>query len=166
MTDEYKKDKVIEGLSEYEVTIITNMVNEQKKVVKYGGVVYLLLTLVGPYLPSKIPTFKETKINYFQLLFVHFLLWGSFYFFSLRKLYRLKKDYESRIKINTSARVLKKEISKSSVSTKYTIKIQVAKKGNENLEVSQDIFEKVEENENIFISYTPYSKTILEVQKN
>ena len=78
----------------------------------------------------------------------------------------MKKDYESRIKINTSARVLKKKISKSSVSTKYTIKIQVAKKGNENLEVSQDIFEKVEENENIFISYTPYSKTILEVQKN
>jgi|688.fasta_scaffold1145947_1 hypothetical protein len=165
MTEENKNDKVIESLSDYELSVITDKLNKERKIVKKGGIFYLLLTLVGPYLPPKIPSFKEKNINYFQLLIVHFLLWGSFYFFSVRELYRLKKDYEERIKINASARVLKKKISKSAVSTKYSIKIEVGNKKNLNLELSQDLFEKVEKNEEVLISYTPHSKTVLEVKK-
>lgn len=165
MIEENKNDKVIESLSDYELSVITDKLNKERKIVKKGGIFYLLLTLVGPYLPPKIPSFKEKNINYFELLFVHFLLWGSFYFFLLRDLYRLKKDNEARIKINTSARILKKEISKSTVSTKYFIKIIVGNKKKINFELSQDLFEKVEKNEEVFISYTPHSKTVLEVQK-
>ena len=60
---------------------------------------------------------------------------------------------------------MKKEISKTTTSIKYSVKIEFGNKGIMNFQLSQVLFEKVEENENIFISYTPHSKTILELQK-
>ncbi len=165
MIEDNKKENITEQLLEEQEAFIQNELIKERKLAIKIGIVFSLFALIGPLLPPKIPTFQETKTDYFPLVVFHFLFWGLLYLTTLRKLFKLKKDYEAKIKVNTSTRVLKKEISKGSVSIKYTIKIEVEKKGSENFKVSQDLFEKVEENENIFISYTPHSKTILEVQK-
>ena len=165
MIEDNKKENITEQLLEEQEAFIQNELIKERKLAIKIGIVFFLFALIGPYLPPKIPSFKETNINYFPQVLFHFLCWGIFYLIMLRKYFNLKKDYEAKIKVNSSTRVLKKEISKGSVSIKYTIKIEVEKKGSENFKVSQDLFEKVEENENIFISYTPHSKTILELQK-
>lgn len=165
MIEDNKKENITEQLSEEQEAFIQNeLINERKLAIK-TGIVFFLFALIGPYLPPKIPSFKETKINYFPLVLFLFLFWGIFYLITLRKYFKIKKDYEKRVKINTTARVLKKEISKTTTSIKYSVKIEFGNKGIMNFQLSQVLFEKVEENENIFISYTPHSKTILELQK-
>ncbi|HLD53311.1 MAG TPA: hypothetical protein VJA82_08405 [Sediminibacterium sp.] len=145
--------------------ILQNKIHQEKKVFNYGWILYLFLALVGPFLPPKIPSFKDTNTNYFPSVLFHFLFWGSFYLFSLRDLFRLNKDFKKGIKLNTTARVLKKRISKSLTSTKYSLKLYVGNNEKMNFEVSQKLFDKIEENEHVLISYTPHSKTVLEVEK-
>lgn len=165
MIEDNKKENITEQLLEEQEAFIQNELIKERKLAIKIGIVFFLFSLIGPLLPPKIPTFHEAKTNYYPLVIFHFLFWGLLYLTTLIKLFKLKKDCEEKIKVHTSTRVLKKEISKGSVAIKYTIKIKVGKKGSKNFEVSQDLFEKVEKNENIFISYTPHSKTILEVQK-
>jgi hypothetical protein len=48
MTEENKKDIVIESLSDNELSVITDRLNKEREIVKKGGIFFLLLTLVGP----------------------------------------------------------------------------------------------------------------------
>lgn len=152
-------------LTEKQALILQKKINQEKKVVNYGWILYLFLALVGPFLPPKIPSFKDTNTNYFPSVLLHFLFWGSFYLFSLRDLFRLNKDFKKGIKLNTSARVLKKRISKSLTSTRYSLKLNIGNNEKLIFEINQELFDKIEENENVLISYAPHSKTVLEVEK-
>jgi hypothetical protein len=165
MEKENRKSKKIENLSDLQESIIQNNLKKEKELAVYFGFIFLFFTLIGPYLPAKIPSFKETKMNYFPLVLFHFLFWGSMYLISLRKYFKIKKDYEKRVKINTTAKVLKKEMSKTTTSIKYFITIEIGNKEIMNFEISQVLFEKFDKNDNIFISYTPHSKIVLEIIK-
>jgi hypothetical protein len=165
MEKENRKTEFIENLSDLEESIIQKNLKEEKKIAIYTGLIFFLFALIGPYLPPRIPSFKETKMNYFPLVLFLLLFWGLIYLTTLRKYFKIKKDYEKKVKINTIARILKKEISKTTSSIKYSITIEFGNKKIMNFELSQVLFEKFENNDNILISYTPHSKIILEIMK-
>lgn len=159
-------DEVIENLSEHETDFISNRFNKERKLTIYIGLIFLFFALAGPYLPLKIPHASPgAKPAYFPSVLAYMAVWGLIYLIPLRKLRRLKRDRESQIKIKTLMRVIKKEISKGTVATTYTIRVEGENKEVQKFELSQDVYEKLAENESIFITYTPYSKAVLEVHK-
>ena len=110
MEKENRKTEFIENLSDLEESIIQKNLKEEKKIAIYTGLIFFLFALIGPYLPPRIPSFKETKMNYFPLVLFLLLFWGLIYLTTLRKYFKIKKDSEKKVKTNTLARILKKEI--------------------------------------------------------